>query len=205
MDIAMLGSGNVGSALARALTGAGHTVTLSATTKEKAERVAGETGARAAGGNREAVEASEVVFMATPDEAVDDVVAEVGDALEGKVVVDTTNRFDPSGSTLDGTSVAERIKERVPGAQVAKAFNTLLSGHMDNPKLDGEPVDLFVAGDEAARSTVRELGEAIGFRVIEVGDLPLARALEAMAFVNIAVNMQGGSWQTEWKLAGPLG
>jgi len=146
------------------------------------------------------------VILAIPNDVVDAVIGELDGALDGKVVVDSTNRFDPQGSNLDGTSVTERVKERAPGVQVAKAFNTVLAVHMDDPRVDGEQVDLFVAGDEAARAAVRELGEAIGFRVFEVGELPLARALEAMAHVNIALNMQEGwSWQTEWKLAGPTG
>ena len=206
MDVAMIGAGNVGSALARALTRAGHIVSITATTAEKAQRVAGETGARAAGSNREAVENSAVVILAVPSDAVDDVLGELGDALTGKVIVDTTNRFDPSGSTLDGTSVAERIKERAPGAEVAKAFNTLFAAHMDDPRVDGQQLDLFVAGDEHARSVVRELGQGIGFRVIDACDLTRARVLEGMGFLNISLNMQEGwAWGSEWKLVGPIG
>jgi predicted dinucleotide-binding enzyme len=206
MNVAMIGAGNVGSALAGALTKARHTVTITATTAEKAKRVAGETGAQAESGNREAVQDADVVVVAVPNQAVDEVVREIGDALDGKVVVDTTNRFDPSGSTLDGMSVTERIKEQAPGAGVAKAFNTVFAAHMDDPRVDGEQVDLLVAGDERARSAVRELGEDIGFRVIDAGDLVAARVLEGMAFLNISLNMQEGwAWSTEWKLVGPVG
>src|SRR5919106_222541 len=113
----MIGAGNVGSAVASSLSKAGHSVTITATTREKAERVAQETGARAAGSNREAVEAAEVVILAIPNDPGD------------------------PGSTLDGSSVAERIKERVPDAHVAKAFNTVFAAHMADPTLEGEPVD----------------------------------------------------------------
>jgi 8-hydroxy-5-deazaflavin:NADPH oxidoreductase len=181
-------------------------VTITATSTEKAERVAGETGAQAGSGNREAAEAAEAVVIATPSDVVPEVVQEMGDALDGKVVIDTTNRFDPSGSTLDGSSVAERIKELAPGADVAKAFNTIFAAHMDDARVDGDQVDLFVAGDQRARSVVRELGEGTGFRVLETGELFVGRALEAMAFLNVALNMQEGwAWSTEWKLVGPVG
>jgi NADPH-dependent F420 reductase len=208
MDIAMIGAGNVGSALASSLTKAGHSVTITATTKEKAERVAQETGAQAAGSNREAVDAAEVVVLAIPHGAVDSVVEELDGALDGKVVVDTSNRLDPNdpGSTLDGSSVAERIKARVPSAHVAKAFNTNFASHMADPTVDGEPVDALVAGDDEAKPKVVELAESIGFRGLDVGPLPVARALEGMAMINITLNMRNDwSWQTEWKLAGPTG
>jgi len=208
MDVAMIGAGNVGSALASSLTKAGHSVTITATTKEKAEKVAQETGARASGSNREAAAAAEVVILAIPNDAVDAVIGELDGALDGKVVVDTTNRNDPNepGAVLDGTSVAERIKERVQGAYVAKAFNTNFATHMDDPSMDGEPVDAFVAGDDQARPKVVELAESIGFRALDVGPLPVARALEGMAVINISLNIRNDwNWQTEWKLAGPTG
>jgi 8-hydroxy-5-deazaflavin:NADPH oxidoreductase len=208
MDVAMIGAGNVGGALAGSLSKAGHSVTITATTKEKAQGVAQETGARAAGSSREAVQAAEVVILAIPNDAVDSVVEELDGALDGKVVVDTSNRLDPNdpGSTLDGTSVAERIKARVPGAYVAKAFNTNFASHMADPTVDGEPVDALVAGDDQARPKVVELAESIGFRALDVGPLPVARALEGMAMINISLNMRNDwSWQTEWKLAGPTG
>jgi predicted dinucleotide-binding enzyme len=206
MDIAMIGAGNVGSALASSLSKAGHSVTITATTKEKADRVAQETGAQAAGSNREAVEAAEVVILAIPNDAVDAVVGELDGALDGKVVVDTTNRFDPNdpGAVLDGTSVAERIKDRVQSAHVAKAFNTNLAPRMADPSMDGEPVDALVAGDDQDRPKVVELAEPIGFRALDVGPLSVGRALEGMALINISLNMRNDwSWQTEWKLAGP--
>jgi NADPH-dependent F420 reductase len=208
MDVAMIGAGNVESALASSLTKAGHSVTITATTREKAERVAQETGAKAGTSNREAAEAAEVVILAIPNDAVDGVVGDMSDALSGKVVMDTSNRFVPNdpGSALDGSSVAEQVKARVPGAHVAKAFNTNFSSHMADPSLDGEPVDALVAGDDQARPKVVELAESIGFRALDVGPLSVARALEGMALINISVNMRNGwSWQTEWKLAGPTG
>jgi predicted dinucleotide-binding enzyme len=90
---------------------------------------------------------------------------------------------------------------------VVKAFNTILAGRLNDPVVDGVPLDGFYAGDdEAAKSVVAELIAALGFRPLDVGALPVARALELMAFINIGLNMRNGwSWQTGWKLLGPAG
>src|SRR5438270_6408929 len=104
-------------------------------------------------------------------------------------------------------SNAERIQQKAPGARVVKGFNTIFAAHQANPKIDGTNVDAFVAGDDAeAKKAVEQLAESMGFRAVDAGPLPMARALEGMAMLNISLNMRDGwSWQTEWKLVGPTG
>ena len=207
MNIAMLGAGNVGRALTESLVTAGHTVTVSSRTAEKAEALASETGARAVGSNREAVEGADVVILAVPTPALDEVVAELADALEGKIVVDPTNRFDPDapGDVLGGTSNAEKVQQRVPGARVVKAFNVILGARMSDPEVDGVPADSLVAADdEEAKHRILELSEQLGFRPVDAGALPMARALEAMGTLMIGMNMWNGwSWETAWKVISP--
>lgn len=207
MDIAIIGAGNVGSALARSLTAAGHSVTVTATKEESARQVAEETGARAVLDNREAVGGAEVVVLAVPGDALDDLAEELGGAVDGKVVVDATNRMDMEDPsvTMDGTSNAEQVQAALPNARVVKAFNTAFAARQADPELDGTAVDLFVAGDEEeAKRTVIELAGGIGFRPIDAGSLGMARALEAMATLLISVTArEGWSWQDGWKLVGP--
>jgi len=69
------------------------------------------------------------------------------------------------------------------------------------------PLDAFLAGDDAtAKATAAELASSLGYRVIDAGGLRMARALEAMAFLNIALTAANGwPWQSGWKLVGPTG
>jgi predicted dinucleotide-binding enzyme len=72
--------------------------------------------------------------------------------------------------------------------------------------VDGTQLDGFVAGDDTdAKKTVMDLLAAIGFRPVDVGGLSVARYLEGMGFINIALNSRNDwSWQSGWKLVGPL-
>lgn len=207
MDIAIIGAGNVGRALADSSVRAGHNVTVSSRSGETAELVAKETGARSVGSSREAATESDLVVLAVGYPSLDEVLVEVGDALRGKVVIDVTNRVDPGdpGATLDGTSAAEQIQARLPDARVVKAFNYAFASRQADPVVDGTPIDGFVAGDdEDAKAKVLQLVESVGFRPIDAGPLAMARALEAMAVLIITLQIRHGwSWQQGWKLVGP--
>jgi NADPH-dependent F420 reductase len=207
MNVAIVGSGNVGKALASSIVKAGHAVTLSASEPTSAEAAAQSTGARAAASNQEAVQGADLVILAVPYPAVGDVLDELRGSLDGKVLVDATNRVNPAdpGSVLDGSSAAEQVQARVPAARVVKAYNTAFASRQADPVVEGIPLDGFVAGDDsAAKRVVLDLVDQIGFRPIDAGPLVMARALEAMALLNISLNInQGWVWQNGWKLVGP--
>jgi NADPH-dependent F420 reductase len=210
MNIAIIGAGNVGKALTGSATRAGHSVTVSSKGGTTARTLAEETGARAAATEREAIEAADVVILAIPYTAVDDVLSQAGAALDGKVVVDATNpiKADHSGLATNGTSGAEEIQAKVPGARVVKAFNTAFAARQADPRVAGGlRVDGYVAGDdEDAKATVLGLAEAIGFNPVDAGGLAMARHLEGMAWLNISLQTKHGwSWQSGWKLVGPDG
>jgi hypothetical protein len=77
----------------------------------------------------------------------------VRDALAGRVIVDITNPFDPTVTGLvtpDGSSAAEEIAQAAPaGAHVVKAFNTLFNNVLAAGPVEGRPLDVFIAGDDA--------------------------------------------------------
>ena len=203
MKVGMIGAGNVGSALTKASIAAGHAVAISATSQDEAAKASAVAGGTAVRSNREAVTDADLVILAVPFEAVQAITGELGEALNGKVVIDVTNRFDPM--QLNGPSNAEQTQQLAPGARVVKAFNTIFAAKQPDPSIEGIQLDGFVAADDtAAKSTVLEFVESLGFRPIDAGPLAMARALEGMGTLNISLNMNNGwPWQTGWKLLGP--
>jgi len=209
MHVAIIGAGNVGSALSKAAVAAGHTVSVSATSPEKAAGVAAETGARPAANNVDAVTGADLVVLAVPGSAVTAVADELAPAVRGKVVVDASNPLNATFTDLDiqETAAAQTLQRHLPDTPVVKAFNTVFAGRLGNPVEQGIPLHLFYAGDDAeAKKDVAEFASSLGFEPIDAGGLRMARALEEMAFLNISLNAtQGWAWQSGWALLGPTG
>ena len=209
MHVAIIGAGNVGSALSKAAVAAGHTVSVSATSPEKVARVAAETGARPAANNVDAVTGADLVVLAVPGSAVTAVADELAPAVRGKVVVDASNPLNATFTDLDiqETAAAQTLQRHLPDTPVVKAFNTVFAGRLGNPVEQGIPLHLFYAGDDAeAKKDVAEFASSLGFEPIDAGGLRMARALEEMAFLNISLNAtQGWAWQSGWALLGPTG
>jgi 8-hydroxy-5-deazaflavin:NADPH oxidoreductase len=207
VDISIIGTGNVGSALAGAFVRAGHDVTITGRDIEKTRQVAAATGATPVSTSREAARVATVVVLAIPFGSAEAVAGEIADVVGGKVVIDVSN---PMNATYDGLlsdtglSAAERIQAWLPDARVVKAFNTVLASRQADPTAGGEPVDAFVASDDrAAAELVLGLAGSIGMRQVAALPLSNARYLEGLAFLNIGLNMaNGGSWQSSWRLVG---
>ena len=207
MNIAVIGTGNVGSALARSFVRAGHNVTLAGRDAEKTRRVAEEVGAHAAERLEDVARDADVVVLAVwyANEA------EVADAIRpvvaGKVVIEVSNPITPDYAglaTAGGPSAAEQLAERLPDARVVKAFNTVFASVGAEPATFGDRVDaLFATDDDEARGTVRERVASIGLRPIDVGPLRMARYLEALHVINVGLNASNGwSWNTAFKVIG---
>jgi NADPH-dependent F420 reductase len=207
MDIAIIGAGNVGTALATSFTRAGHSVTISSRDAEHSRAAAAASGARIAASSLDAVRDADVVVLAVWIDSVPDIAAEIADATAGKTIVDVTNRisFGPNGPEIDtSTSNAEAIAARFPASPVVKAFNTLFASRQVDPVVDDVRLDGFVAGDDpAAKDGILALVRSIGLEPVDVGPLARARQLEGPAFLNMALNITNdGGWQSGWKLVG---
>jgi 8-hydroxy-5-deazaflavin:NADPH oxidoreductase len=207
MDIAIIGAGNVGKALAKSGVRAGHKVTISAANPQNADEAAKETGAKSAPSNVEAVKAADVVIIAVPYAKLGEVFRGLGSSVDGKVVVDATNHIDTQNpaEVLGALSNAEEIQKRHPQVRVVKAFNYAFASRMAEPSMNGVRLDGFVAGDDqTAKDKVLELVESIGFRPVDAGPLVMARVLEGMALLSVTLQIRHGwPWQNGWKLVGP--
>ncbi|HZW85127.1 MAG TPA: hypothetical protein VFE91_04405, partial [Nitrososphaerales archaeon] len=128
-----------------------------------------------------------LLVLAVPYSAINDSLAEMGDGVNGKILIDATNPLNAGGLAVGfTTSEAEEIQKRVPKAHVIKAFNTVFASHMDTGTAKGKQLAFYVAGDDKeAKARVLRLGKEIGFDPVDAGPLSSARMLESMAYLII--------------------
>lgn len=134
------------------------------------------------------------MVLAVPFDAAREIVAAQAQAFAHKVIIDITNPID--FSTFDnlvvdaGTSAAEELASIAPAsARIVKAFNTTFAGTLVAGDVNGIPLDVLIAGDDAdAKSAVAEFVTASGLRPIDVG--PLRRARELEAFQLLVMTLQ---------------
>jgi predicted dinucleotide-binding enzyme len=208
MRIAIIGTGNVGKALGASFARVGNTVIYAASSADSSRKAAEAVGGTFAGSVREAAERAEMVVIAVPyASAARQVATELAPVVGSKIVIDVTNPTKADGSGLateGGPSGAENFASWLPGARVVKALNTLFASVQADPKSHGVVIDaLFATDDKEARATVGALLSSLGFRPIYVGPLARARELEAMAYMNIQLQMSAeGDWRTSFTLVG---
>ena len=194
MQIAILGTSAVGPALAKAFTAAGHDVTIG--TRDPVQTRAREQWAGvdlplAAYRDLEA----DVFINATSGIGSLAALEAAGDALNGKVVIDTSNPLDhsqgfpPSLFVSNTDSLAEQLQRALPKVRLVKMFNTMANEVMVNPRGLTEDSTIFVAGnDPDSRQTAAALAADLGWAdVFDLGDLTAARGLEM--FITLWVRM----------------
>lgn len=187
MNITLIGTGNMGSALAKQISKAGHTLVVTGRNADKARALAQATGSTYKSGA--AAEDAEIVIIATGYAEAVPALRAAG-SLKGKVVVDITNPLtaDYMGLTIGhSNSAAEEIQKSFPEAKVVKAFNTVFAQVLgDGPALVGQIVPVYFAGDDAAaKDKVKTLIQSTGFATVDAGGLKNARYLEPLAGLNI--------------------
>ena len=191
MKVGIIGSGNMGSGLARSIARAGHEVLLTGRDLGKAEKVAKEIGPKArAVPLAEVGKGTDVLIAATPAGSQADALRSAGD-LKGKIVIDIANPLKPDFSGLSvghTTSFAEELAKAIPGAKLVKAFNTVFAQVLSEGPDFGEGLRAaaYYCGDnEGAKKLVHVLIESMGFDAIDSGPLENARYLEPLGFLNI--------------------
>lgn len=194
MKIALIGAGNVGQALAKAIVQRGEVVILGVQEPVKYEVVAQDIGIPVMTVTQ-AVAQAEMVILAVPYAATASIARSIPD-WQGKILVDSTN---PLASALTGLSVgttdsgAETLARHANNARVVKAFNTTGAENMANSHYSSGQVFMPVCGDDvAAHQQVIALATLLGFDAVDMGGLQVARYLEpfAMTWIHLAI-LQG--------------
>jgi predicted dinucleotide-binding enzyme len=188
MTTAIIGIGNIGSALARHLVGGGESVVLAAKDEAGPEALAQELGplARAAS-VEDAVTGADVVVFAVWLDTIEELIATDAVLLEDKVVIDPSNPlgFDESGQMIrtlpEGQSAGSVVAALLPAsAHYVKAFGTLAAeGLVSGANREPQRAVLFYAtDDDAAATTVVRLIRAAGFEPLKAGGVADAGRIE---------------------------
>ncbi|MGH9305173.1 MAG: NADPH-dependent F420 reductase [Acidimicrobiales bacterium] len=191
-SITIIGLGNMARVLAtRALAG-GNTVEVVGRDAAKAAALAKELGGGTTAGVMGSAPTGDIVVLAVPYASAAPIVTGYGDALDGKVIVDISNPFDPTRTGLvtpTNSSAAEEIAKVVPaGTHVVKAFNTLFGHVLAADRIGGRPLDVFIAGDDAeAKLRVASFIESLALRPLDTGDLKMAHWLEGAGLLMMGV------------------
>jgi NADPH-dependent F420 reductase len=213
MNITIIGAGNMGRGIGTRAAAGGHSVTFVDANPETAEKAAADVRASARKGAKVSAasldaELGDVVVLAVWYGTNIEIARQLGTKLAGKVVVDIAN---PLNSTYDGlatapdSSSAEDLAKAVSaGAKVVKAFNTTFAGTLLAGQVVGQPLDVFIAGDDAdAKAKVAQLATDGGLRAIDAGALHRSRQIEAMQLLHITLQgALGTNWGSAVKILG---
>ena len=190
MKIAFIGYGNVGAPLADHLQRLGHHVTLAAgdASSEGVKKARARNPSLEVAPTNQAVTAADVVFLATPFQANEGMLKALGDALNGKILVDCTNPVGPglTHGLKNVQSGSEMVQALVPGAKVVKAFTIYGFENLENnayPACNVKPVMMYCGDDASAKKTVGALIAQLGWEPLDVGGLEQALHLEHMTLL----------------------
>ena len=190
-SITFIGAGNMARTIGTRAVAGGNTVEIMARDQSKADALAKVLGGGTTAGTWGAVPAGDIVITAVLYAGVVSAVAEFGDALAGKIIVDISNPFN---ATFDGlahsepTSIAQEVAKVAPaGAMVFKAFNTIFRSVLE----EGRP-DVFFAGDNPqAKEDVAAFIKSLGLRPLDVGGLKMAHWLEGAGVLTVGLAGNG--------------
>jgi NADPH-dependent F420 reductase len=189
MQVAVIGTGNMGTGLATILAQAKHEVTIGSRDTAKAAALASQIGHGVVGGDIEAaVKMADIVILATPFSFAEETLKAAGD-LSKKIIIDISNPITPDYQGLlvgHTTSAAEEIQKLAPQAKVVKAFNTIFAQLLSSEAREGKTLQVLVAADDAgAKAEVTVLVQSLGFDAVDAGPLSNSRFIEPIGEMNI--------------------
>jgi 8-hydroxy-5-deazaflavin:NADPH oxidoreductase len=209
MKIGILGSGTVAQALGSGLRRHDHEVMLGSSASAKlAAWTAANPGTRS-GSLADAAAFGDLLILAVKGTAALEVAKPLAAPIAGKTVIDATNPI-AAAPPVDGVlryftgpneSLMEQLQAALPQARFVKAFNSVGSAHMIDPKFAGGRPTMFIAGnDEAAKSEVARLLQSLGWDVADMGRATAARAIEPLAMLWCIPGLLRNDWAHAFKL-----
>ncbi len=214
MDVTIIGAGNMGRGIGTRAVAGGHSVTFVDANPEVAEKTAADVKAAAKNGAKVStsslgdVKLGDVVVFAVWYGTNIEIAKQLGSKLAGKVVVDIANplnsTYDGLATAPDSSSAEDLARSIAAGAKVVKAFNTTYAGTLIAGQVDGKPLDVFIAGDDAdAKAKVAQLVTDGGMRAVDTGPLSRARQIEGMQLLHIVTQgTLGTNWGSAIKILG---
>jgi NADPH-dependent F420 reductase len=189
VKIAIIGTGKMGRGFARALA-ATHEVIVGSRDPDTASATAAKTGAAGGATYADAAANADVVILTVPWRAMEETLAQLGD-LPGAVVIDVSYPYNKrERDALKGSSTAEVIQQRLPGARVFKGWNHVHAVHLNEPEVNGIAASVLIAGDDPeGKDVVFTLARDMGFDPVDAGPLRATRDLEKLVGVMLFVRL----------------
>lgn len=212
MNVTIIGAGNMGRGIGTRLATGGHSVNFVDANPEVAEKTASDVSAVAKNGATVSAaslgnaELGEVVVLAVWYGTNLEIAKQLDSKLAGRIVVDIANplnaTYDGLATAPDSSSAEDLARVVAPGAKVVKAFNTTFAGALLAGQVGGQPLDVFIAGDDAgAKSKVAQLVRDGGMRAIDTGPLSRSRQIEGMQLLQIVLQPElGTNWGSAIKI-----
>jgi len=187
--IAILGSGQVGAALAKGFLDRGDAVMRGSRDPNKlADWKAGAKGEASVGTFAEAAKWGDIVVLAVKGSAAEQIVGDSATSLAGKTVIDATNPIgdEPPDNgviryfTKANESLMERLQAKAPQGKFVKAFNSVGNMFMVNPSFEPTPTMFICGNDDGAKHQVTEILTAFGWHTVDMGAVEAARPIEML-------------------------
>ena len=205
-------SGNMGSAITKSIAKGPYRLLLISNDAEKLQKLQADISKEFPGAEAEPIQTlinarwkADIFILAVPYSSEMEIVSEIMDLAEGKIVISIANPInkDLTGLvTQPDTSAAEELQKLLPKSKVVKAFNTTFAADFTHPVIDGKQVDSFIAGDdEQSLKTVSEMIKTVGFNPIVAGGLQVSRTLENMQLLLMQLGLKYNyNWLAGWKI-----
>ncbi|HEY1550665.1 MAG TPA: NAD(P)-binding domain-containing protein [Kofleriaceae bacterium] len=205
MKIAVLGSGVVGDTLSAGFAKHGHAVMRGSREPQKC------AGDYAKGTFEQAAAWGDAVVLAVKGSAAEAIVTSIASAIAGKLVIDSTNPIadgPPTNGVLNyftaqNESLMERLQKLAPAAHFVKAFNSVGSAMMVNPKTSATPTMFICGNDAGAKSQTAQILTQLGWETLDCGGVEAARPIESLCILWCIPGFRSNDWAHAFKMVYP--